>query len=587
MDSIEASTWSALSGGHMAARGQFPQVFSDLSSRYAPRTMRDALWLCEYLYLNYGIYRKASERVVDYFLTKPNYRGQSAAEQKKFERIMNVDVKIIEKLREIALDRACYGNSFTSIHLPFVRMLRCTGCRSERNIRLTQFQFQASDYSFHAHCPKCKALKRHMVHDYANRDPKKIEMIRWDPKRIIIEPNRITGDTRYWLDIPADIQFKVRGGDPWILSTLPWAFIQAIRHNQRFLFNEGALYHMHEHTVAGLNLNGWGIPPILSAFKNFFRLQVLYRYDEVLKMDYIVPLRIISPAQLKLPAGNDFVSQNIQNFTSQASQAVARHRIDGADWNFFPFPVNYQAIGGEGAQIDQATRDSIQAEEDRLLNVCGVPPEFYRSSMSLQAAPVALRLFERGNTTLVSDLNHLLQWHTNTIASYLNSGDYETDLDPVRITDSLDDKAWRLQAAMSGAISKETGFGPLGINNAEEIKKIIAEQLDRQKAQQQAQQDQQMEAMSLNTDGSQGNQQSGLQQGGGMTPDDVEQMGDEKARQLLDPTLPEQNRRQELAALRNSNPTLHAVVIKQMEKYRSQNNQAGTSQAIQTPMPAK
>ncbi len=58
-----------------------------------------------------------------------------------------------------------------------------------------------------------------------------------------------------------------------------------------------------------------------------------------------------------------------------------------------------------------------------------------------------------------------------------------------------------------------------------------------------------------------------------MTPGDVEAEGDEKARALLDPSVTETVRRQELSTLASGNPTLHAVVIKKMDQYR---NQAGT-----------
>ena len=42
-----------------------------MAMKYTPRTIRDALTLCEFLYLNYGVYRKASERIVDLLTRKP------------------------------------------------------------------------------------------------------------------------------------------------------------------------------------------------------------------------------------------------------------------------------------------------------------------------------------------------------------------------------------------------------------------------------------------------------------------------------------------------------------------------------------
>lgn len=479
----------------------------------------------------------------------------------------------------------CYGNNFLSIHLPFSRVLRCVTCSSEQkmvmpNGKMAEFHFSNVDYSFHARCNSCKTVMRHMVRDYPNKDAKKIKLVRWDPKRITIEQNDITRDKRFWLEIDPTVMNKVRSGDPFTLATLPWSFITAIKNNQKYLFNNSRFFHSYDTTLAGVNLNGWGIPPILSAFRNFFRLQVLYRYDEVMKMDYIVPLRIVSPSIMKSSAGNNIMEINLRNFAQEAMSAVQRHKVDGADWNFFPFPVNYQAIGGEGMQLDQSTRDTIQNEEDRLLNVRGIPPELYRGSLTLVNAPVGLRLFEAGNSAFVGDMNRIMQWICTTVAKFMDTGDHEVSLDRVTITDNLDDKAWRLQAAMTGAISKETGLGPIGINAEEEGRRVIQEQMRDQKEQQKAQQEMQMETLSLGSE-DQSAQQGQQPAGGGMTPMDLEAQGDEMARTLLDPAMPEQNRRQQLSALRTSNPTLHAIVIKKMDQYRNQAGGLGQAAGFQ------
>lgn len=571
--SIEKSLWSVLGGASLTTPGARLSPWQDYASVYAPTSMNAAMQLCEVLYLRHGIYKRASERIVDYFLTKPLFRSQDDNERKKFEKVMTNDFGIMERLREANIDKMCYGNNFLSIHLPFTRVLRCRTCSSERkmveaNGKITQFEFSTIDYSFSARCSSCKTITRHMVRDYPNKDAKKIRLVRWDPKKIIIETNPITQDKRYWLDIDPYVVSKVRGGDPFILSTLPWSFITAIKNNQKYLFDNSRFFHSYDTTLAGVNLSGWGIPPILSAFRNFFRLQILHRYDEVMKMDYIVPLRIVSPAIMKSAAGNNVMEINLRNFTQEAMSAVQRHKVDGADWNFFPFPINYQAVGGEGMQLDQSTRDTIQAEEDRLLNVRGIPPELYRGSITLVNAPVGLRLFEAGNSALVNDTNRIMQWICTVVSKFMDTGDHEASLERVTITDNLDDKAWRLQAAMTGAISKETGLGPIGINSEEEERRVVQEAMRQQKIQQQAMQEAQMESLSLGAEDPAAQQQG--QAGGGMTPMDIEAQGDETARALLDPQMPEQHRRQQLSALRTTNPTLHAIVIKKMDQYRQQ-----------------
>lgn len=568
---------SALSGNSLLkGAGGFVSPWNDYATQFAPQSIFSALRLCEILYLRYGIYRKASERIVDYFLTEANFKGGDDTQQRDFKKLMTMDFGVMERLREIGIDKMCYGNYFVSLHFPFTRVLRCAVCKSEKNMMakngsLTEFNFSSVDFSFHARCGSCRSIQRHFIKDYPKKDASKIKAVRWDPKRITIESNEITQDKRYWLNIDPVIISRVRSGDPFLLATLPASFIAAIRDGKKYLFESRRIYHSSDSTLAGVSLNGWGIPPILSTFRNFFRLQVLYRYDEVMKMDYIVPLRIVSPAIMKSSSGNSLMEINLENFAKQASASVQKHRINGADWSFFPFPVNYQAIGGEGQQLDQSTRDTIQNEEDRLLNIRGIPPELYRGSMTLVNAPVGLRLFESSNRPLVAEMNRVLQWMISAISNFMDSGDFDASLERVTITDNIEDKAWRIQAAMTGAISKETGLSPIGIDAEIEEDRVIDESRRQQRKQTEAQKEMEMESISLDApeQSSGDGQQSG---GAGMTPGDVDAQADEEARRLLDPRMPENIRRQHLAALRNTNSTLHAVVLKKMDQYR---NQAG------------
>lgn len=581
--SSENGLWSTLAGQSLTGGGpKFASPWQDYASSYVPQTMRGALELSEILYYRSGIYKKSTERIVDYFLTKLVVASKDDGERKKFEMIMNKDFGVLPRIREVDIDKMVYGNGFSSLHLPFKRVLRCVVCSSEKSMvgdngSHVDFVFHQTDCTFSSRCKGCKKITTHKARDYAVRDASKIRLVRWDPKRITIEYNEITGDKRFWLDISPDIISRVRRADPFILATLPWSFIVAIKNGHKYRFNDDMIYHSTESSLAGVSLRGWGVPPVLSAFRNFFRLQVLYRYDEVMKMDYIVPLRIVSPAIMKSSGGNSVMEINLRNFAEQAMGAVERHRIDGADWNFFPFPVNYQAIGGEGQQLDQAQRDTILAEEDRLLNVRGIPPELYRGSLTLINAPVGLRLFEAGNSSLVEDNNRLVQWIGAKVSRFMECGSHESSIESVRITDSIEDKAWRVQAAQSGFISKETGLSPLGIDSAEEERRVLDEQVRQAREQQKAQQELQMDQMAIGSSGS--DTEGG--QAGGMSPGDVESMADEKARALLDPSVTESVRRRELDALANTNSTLHAVVIKKLDQYRNQAGNLGRAAGLQ------
>jgi hypothetical protein len=576
MPSDNQAIASMAASGMISNASGFPNPWLDLSSQFAPQTMFNALYLCEFIYLKQSTYREASRRIINYFLTKPTFKGGADRERKKFEEVMNKDFKIMDRLKEIGEDYMCYGNAFCSIFLPFTRVLRCKECSSEVNIKDTDFTFGMEDFSFKRHCDKCAKTTVHSLRDFPCRDPKKIKLVRWDPKLVTIEHNFVSGEANYWVDIPAEVKAKVKGGDKFLISTLPLSMLVAIKRDQKYKLKPEYFYHIKDSSLSGVRLSGWGVPSILTAFPQFFRLQVLYRYDEVLMMDYIVPLRLLSPRQAPYQDGNTILMSSMANWTSKMSDMIQRHRQDGADWNFVPFPIDYQAVGGEGRNL--APKDVIQMDEDRLLNARGIPPELFRGTLSLQSAPIALRLFERSWSGLVSGFNDIADWMNKTISRYLNSGDYTVELEPISITDDIEGRMWRLQAMTGGLIAKETALRPMGIDYREEYRRILDQQNYESREQEKAQQEAQMAHMNLDNEQQEGQEGQGGGGAAGQSPMDVEGQADQMARQLLQ--MPEQEKNRQLAALRQSNSTMHAVVLKKMDQLRNVARSQGMGQAL-------
>lgn len=473
----------------------------------------------------------------------------------------------------------CYGNAIVSPHFPFLRNLKCRTCHSSINIKKIggSFTMDWKTGDFHAFCHKCNQTKAHRVVDYSRMAPKDIRLVSWDPKRVQIETNMITGDSQYWYDIPDYVKREVRGGNPFFLATMPKPFLDCIRGGKKFLFNPESIFHIKESKLAGLDLRGWGVPSVLTGFRNFFRLQMLHRQDEKLMLDYITPMRMLSPKTAGYTEGNTIVNSSMKNWMGNIEEMIQRHRMDGANWNLIPFPVEYQAIGGEGRQL--SPKDLIEHEEDRLLNARGVPPEFYRASLTLQAAPVALRLFERCWSSLVNGQNDLLQWWSKSIAHYLRSGEYNVELSSVTIVDDIDSKVWRLQAMASELLSKETALTPMGIDSREEYEKLLEQQKFEARKTEEAQRE--MEMASISLDSSEGGEEEGSAAGaqGGTTPEGLNAQADQMARELL--TLPEGDRHRQLSSIRQTNDTLHALVLKKMDQLRSQARSMGQDMAMQ------
>jgi hypothetical protein len=645
----ENSLWATMAGNGVGAgsrTSRFASPWSDVASQYAPRTFRDALTLCEHLYCNDGTYRAASEKVVNYFVTKLSYSGQADGEIEKFKHVFEQDFCALERLTETGYDFMAVGNGFASVIAPFTRVLKCKKCRFERNngnadgasvgrmadyrdpleyarsvnpafhregqssftkgagkadgfnqgrrapamkpenamgIDRIDFEFRSIDMSFHARCPFCRGVTPHTVYNYPNGNPKKIRLQRWDPKRITIEHDPISGESRYWLEIDPTVAAKVRRGDPFLLSTLPWEFVKAICQNQKFLFNPDYFFHLKQPTIAGVQLYGWGLPSILSSFRNFFRLQVLRRYNEVLAMDYILPLRLLSPSGLGGANGIESLA-SLGQYRQSLENAVHQHRRDGADYHFLPFPVQYQAVGGDGRAFSPA--DMIDKELQELLNARGVPMELYQGTLTTQVAPVGLRLFERNHVPLVSGLNRQARWMSGCVSRIMDSGDIATSLDEPQIADDLERRNAMMALMQSQMVSRETGLATLGVDGKEEKGRIMEELKQDQREERKAQSELEMEQMNLDTpegdaQGTGGAGGAGGQGGGAgsMNPMDVQAQGQQLARDLVGKD--EATRRQQLTAYREQNPTLHAVVLKELDKLRGQAGVLGRAAGLQ------
>ena len=207
---------------------------------------------------------------------------------------------------------------------------------------------------------------------------------------------------------------------------------------------------------------------------------------------------------------------------------------------------------------------------DELLNSLGYPAELYRGSLSIQAFPVALRLFEKTWRSLVDGYNDLISWMLRKISRHFMWGDIDGHLRSVTLADDLERKALNLQGAAGMDVSKSTAYRPFGIDYLDEQRKVVEEQQAMQQLQQEAMEEQQAQQ------GLEGASGGGGGPGGqvGATPGDVYEQAKQLAQQLLFNT-PETMRRGELIKIKHSNPTLHALVIQEMDNTRYEMNRQG------------
>lgn len=477
----------------------------------------------------------------------------------------------------------CYGNVFVSVYFPFDRFLICPKCQTHYHIDTIAYKFQFKSLTFDAVCLKCDYQGTFDREDMRSPDTSRTKLIRWNPKRMRLRYHDISGEIEYFYELEPRFLDKIRNGNRFYLNKTPWSIIECaartpLSDQPLYKFERDQLYHMHEATLAGLPIRGWAIPPILPNFKLAYYIQVLRRYDEAIALDYIIPFRILFPQQSQAAGQDPLQMLSMDVFISHMKDMVAAKRANATDIQITPFPIGYEMLGGEGRTL--SPKDNIAQAMDELLNAIGYPAELYRGSLAIQAFPVALRLFEKTWGTLVDGYNDLVDWVLKKLSRYYGWAPIEGSLRSVTLADDIERKALQLQAAAGMDISKATAFRPLGIDFMEEQKKVVEEQKEIMKLQQEAMEEQEVSQIGTGDPNAQGGMPTGPGGSPGATPGDVSQQAKDIAYQLVVQT-PETARRGQLIKIKQSNPTLHALVLQEMDTLRSQLASQGQTMMLQ------
>lgn len=190
--------------------------------------------------------------------------------------------------------------------------------------------------------------------------------------------------------------------------------------------------------------------------------------------------------------------------------------------------------------------------------------------MSIQAFPVALRLFEKTWGNLVNNYNQYVDWVVGSISRYYGYGEITGSMRSVTLADDIENKAILMEASAAQDISKGTAYQSIGHDYMDEQKKSIEEQTEIMKLQEEAMGD----AANEEAEGEEA-------PGGspGATPGDVNEQAKTMAYDFVVQT-PEGVRRSKLIEVKRSNPTLHALVIQEMDDLRQQYATEGKAMMI-------
>ena len=546
-----------------------PDIFDDVLGALLPTNIYDAFIISEYMMTTTPPFASVTNRVVRYFLTSISITGASGANKEKYEKFIKSQLHLLDRCGEVGNDLLVYGNSFVSVYLPFERMLTCPKCGTRYMARKIDYRFHPNTMSFTGKCYRCDENVTFNRFDYPSPDQSRITIRRWNPKRFELRVHPVSGKTEYYYRLEEDkLVSHITSGktvDRFYIDEAPWDFIEACCTRMGlgtplFKFKDESILHIKVPALA-------------------YYVQLMRRYDEAIAMDYIIPFRVISPSSVGNQDGQDALTMaSMRGFVAAMQAMVERKRKNITDVQIAPYPINYQMLGGEGKQL--APKENLQQAMTDLINALGYPEDMYTGKLTMQTAPVAIRVFEKQYQYMVDGFNNLIDWALTRIARHMHWDDITGTLQSTTLADDIERKALILQAASAGDISKGTAYRTVAdIDFMDEQKKIVTEQAQIQNIQQRAMAAQQ--AQQLNGGPQDEDADAAGVPGGsvGATPGDVRAQAEAYAQQLL--SMPDSQRRGMLIKIKQSNPTLHDQVIGIMNDIRSQARSQGGAMMLQ------
>ncbi len=452
--------------------GQTPSPWFTVANQFLPRNLHDVIRWSKYITTQSPTTTEVIRKLASYPITDFEIDSKEETTKEKYRDVFK-KLGLRQNLQEIGFGYHTLGNVFISIYYPITRVLRCTNCTTDypaRNAKWVKFK----KYKFEGKCPKC-AYDGHLERiDRKSFDTSEMNIIQWDPLNIVVNNNPITGRSEYYYAIPNEIRRKITTGDMLFLSSTPWSFIEAVRLNQDYKFDDDGIYHLKAPSLTTHSLNGIAVPPLISLFSLVFYQQTLRKANEAIATEFLTPLRVVYPQPSG--SGDPSVVMSLSNFKSRMENELKRHKRDPSRIVVAPGPIGYGTISGEGRAL-LVNQEIQQAEETMLLSL-GVSKELLSGTSNWTSSTVGLRLLESNMSSYVAQIDTLLEWMFGKIAQYMSLESCAVKLKEFKLIDDTTMQQMFANLAANGKVSMTKLFESFGEDYADEERNLQKEAID-------------------------------------------------------------------------------------------------------------
>lgn len=452
------------------ASGQSSSPWFTIANQFLPRNLHDVIRWARYITIQSPTTTEVIRKYATYPITDFVIDSKDEKLKTKYNEVFK-SFRLRQGLHDIGFEYHTAGNVFLSIYFPIHRSLKCPHCNTISNAKKLPKEIVFKNWKWHGTCTFCNTKTDFERIDTKSMSISDMNLIKWNPLNITVNHNPITGEYEYYYRIPNDIKRRVMMGDTLFVNSLPWEFIEAIKNNQDFKFDNNNLFHL-KNLSTGALVEGVAVPPLLSLFNMVFYQATLRKANESIANEHLNPLRVVFP-QPGSANSDPVVAMSMRNFVGNVEDAIKKHKKDKGYFLIAPTPLGYQAVGGEGKNL--LVSQEIQQAEETILLALGVSRELLSGITNWTSSTVGLRMLENTLKSYVTQLEEFIDWTMVKVSNYLNIEYKKVTMEPFKLLDDDVFKNGVLGLAQANKVSTTTLFETFGLDYTKELDKLKEE----------------------------------------------------------------------------------------------------------------
>jgi hypothetical protein len=492
----------------------YPSQLFSMSDYYMPDSIKEVFRYCKYLALSDPMISGAIHKLAEAPITEIVYEHEKGTVKDRYKKLFEKKLDTRERFMEAGFDLMTYSNAFLSFEVPVQRYLISPNLAGDSTMDRREFkkhsqavqdgdlekykfdlkyqeevdlkqgrlpdQYKAEninwsltgDGRFKGPCPKTgkEVIFERQDRYYASADNVRIK--RWDPNRIEIHHNEVTGKNRYFYDLKHSTRELIKDDNRRHYNQDPWAYIRAARENRNVKIKRDQLYHLSNVKISGA-FDGWGVPRLYSAFKLIFYYMTLLRSNESVARGKIQDLNILFP-QSQSGMLDPVAAMPGSSFKREVKSILKNWKEDRNFVGVSPIPVGNVSIFGEGRM--QLVSSEMKPILRMITTALGIPFDILFGGAKYSGQAVQQRLFSAQTGLHAARFNEALDFFQEKASGMLGEDRYPSSMN-MRMKDyegpdENQKKKTRAQAAMNQMLSVSTFWEDQGLDPEQEWSKM-------------------------------------------------------------------------------------------------------------------